>query len=147
LKSQIIKLLLILPITIAANVSANNFADVKLTHIKPGKSDAQWIRTKQFSPMYPMDLAMKGIAGCGIFKVIVDENGKTDNVELISSIPKKVIYKPAKKVIKKWKWQNISGHPNATEEKLIRLDFCMGGKTEAEAKVRCAEQAKLKCSE
>ena len=147
MKSQIIKLLLILPITIAANVSANNFADVKLTHIKPGKSDAQWIRTKQFSPMYPMDLAMKGIAGCGIFKVTVNENGKTDNVELISSIPKKVIYKPAKKVIKKWKWQNISGHPNTTEEKLIRLDFCMGGKTEAEAKVRCAEQAKLKCSE
>ncbi|MEM5496300.1 energy transducer TonB [Paraglaciecola mesophila] len=147
MKFQIIKLLLILPITIAANVSANNFADVKLTHIKPGKSDAQWIRTKQFSPMYPMDLAMKGIAGCGIFKVTVNENGKTDNVELISSIPKKVIYKPAKKVIKKWKWQNISGHPNATEEKLIRLDFCMGGKTEAEAKVRCAEQAKLKCSE
>ena len=32
--------------------------------------------------MYPMDLAMKGIAGCGIFKVTVDENGKTDNVEL-----------------------------------------------------------------
>ena len=147
MKFQIIKLLLILPITIAANVSANNFADVKLTHIKPGKSDAQWIRTKQFSPMYPMDLAMKGIAGCGIFKVTINENGKTDNVELISSIPKKVIYKPAKKVIKKWKWQNISGHPNATEEKLIRLDFCMGGKTEAEAKVRCAEQAKLKCSE
>ncbi|GAC25259.1 hypothetical protein GMES_2969 [Paraglaciecola mesophila KMM 241] len=147
MKFQIIKLLLILPITIAANVSENNFADVKLTHIKPGKSDAQWIRTKQVTPMYPMDLAMKGIAGCGIFKVTVNENGKTDNVELISSIPKKVIYKPAKKVIKKWKWQNISGHPNATEEKLIRLDFCMGGKTEAEAKVRCAEQAKLKCSE
>ena len=76
----------------------------------------------------------------------MDENGKTDSVELISSIPKKVINKPAKKVIKKWKWQNISGQPNATEEKLIRLDFCMGGKTEAEAKVRCAEQANLECN-
>ncbi|MFT4655451.1 MAG: protein TonB [Patiriisocius sp.] len=146
MKSQMIKLLSILPITIAANVSANNFADVKLTHIKPEKFDAQWIRTEQFTPMYPMDLAMKGITGCGIFKVTVDENGKTDNVELISSIPKKVIYKPAKKVIKKWKWQNISGHPNATEEKLIRLDFCMGGKTETESKAICAEQAKLECS-
>ena len=146
MKSQMIKLLSILPITLAANVSANNFADVKLTHIKPEKSEAQWIRAKQFSPMYPMELAMKGIAGCGIFKLTVDENGKTDNVELVSSIPRKVIYKPAKKVIKKWKWQNISGQPNATEEKLIRLDFCMGGETEAEAKARCAEQAKLECS-
>jgi hypothetical protein len=52
MKSQIIKLLSILPITIAANASANNFADVKLTHIKPEKSDAQWIRTQQFTPMY-----------------------------------------------------------------------------------------------
>jgi outer membrane biosynthesis protein TonB len=90
---------------------------------------------------------MKGIAGCGIFKVTVDENGKTDNVELISSIPKKVIYKPAKKIIKKWKLQNISAQANAIEEKLIRLDFCMGGKTEAEAKLICAEKAKLECSE
>lgn len=89
---------------------------------------------------------MKGIAGCGVFKVTVDENGKTDNVELVSSIPKKVIYKPAKKVIKSWEWKNISGKPNLAEEKLIRLDFCMGGKTEAEAKSRCIEQAKLECS-
>lgn len=93
-----------------------------------------------------MDLAMKGIAGCGVFKVTVDKNGKTDNIELVSSIPKKVIYKPARKVIKTWEWQNTSGQPNATEEKLIRVDFCMGGKTEAEEKARCAEQAKLECS-
>ncbi|MFT6910043.1 MAG: protein TonB [Oleiphilaceae bacterium] len=146
MKSKMIKLLSILPITIAANVSANNFADVKLTHIKPEKSGAQWIRTKQFTPMYPVDLAMKGITGCGIFKVTVDKNGKTDNVELIRSIPKKVIYKPTKKVINKWKWQNISGQPNATEEKLIRLGFCMGGRTETEAKAICAEQANLECN-
>jgi len=146
MKSQMIKLLLILSITIVSNVSANNYADVKLTHIKPEKSDAQWIRVKQFPPMYPMDLAIKGIAGCGVFKVTINENGKTDNIELVSSIPKKVIYKPAKKVIKKWKWQNISGQPNATEEKVIRLDFCMGGKTEAEANAKCAEQARLECS-
>jgi hypothetical protein len=41
---------------------------------------------------------------------------------------------------------NISGEPNLAEEKLIRLDFCMSGKTEAEAKARCAEKAKLECS-
>ena len=40
MKSKMIKLLSILPITLAANVSANNFADVKLTHIKPEKSEA-----------------------------------------------------------------------------------------------------------
>ncbi len=145
MKSQLLKLISILPIVIATSANANH-ADVKLTHIKPEKADAQWIRAKQFTPRYPMELAMKGIAGCGVFKVTVDENGKTGNVELVSSIPKKVIYKPAKKVIRSWEWKNISGAPNLVEEKLIRLDFCMSGKTEDEAKARCAEQSKLECS-
>jgi len=145
MKSQILKLISILPIVIVTSANANH-ADVKLTHIKPEKTDAQWIRAKQFTPRYPMKLAMKGITGCGVFEVTVDENGKTGDVELVSSIPKKVIYKPAKKVIKSWEWKNISGEPNLVEEKLIRLDFCMGGKTEGEAKARCVEQAKLECS-
>ena len=134
----------VLTIIIAVNANANH-ADVKLTHIKPGKAEAKWVRAKQFTPRYPMKLAMKGITGCGVFKVTVNENGKTDDVELVSSTPKKVIYKPAKKVIKSWEWKNISGKSNLAEEKLIRLDFCMGGKTEAEAKSKCAEQAKLEC--
>ncbi|MBW8191977.1 energy transducer TonB [Neiella marina] len=145
MKYQILKLISILPIVIVTSANAN-YADVKLTHINPEKSAAQWIRTKQFSPQYPIELAMKGIVGCGVFKVTVDENGKTGDVELVSSIPKKVIYKPAKKVIKSWEWKNVSDEPNLAEEKVIRLDFCMGGKTEVEAKARCAEQAKLECS-
>jgi protein TonB len=143
MKSRIITLISIFPINIATCASANNFADVKLTHIKPEKSNAQWIRVKQVIPIYPMELAMKGVDGCCVFKVTVDENGKTDNVKLISSIPKKVIYKPAKKVINKWKWKNISGQSNTNEEKVVRLDFCLGGKTRSEA--RCVEQAKLQC--
>ncbi|MCL1092385.1 energy transducer TonB [Shewanella kaireitica] len=145
MKSQILKLMSILPLVVAVNANANH-ADVKLTHLEPEETDALWVRAKQFTPRYPMKLAMKGIVGCGVFKVIVDESGKTDSVELVSSIPQKVIYKPAKKVIKSWEWKNASGEPSLAEEKIIRLDFCMGGKTEAEAKARCAEQAKLECS-
>ncbi|GHE89070.1 energy transducer TonB [Thalassotalea profundi] len=141
---RVVKLMLGLFIVLSGHASAN-YAEVKLTHITPEKSDAQWLRTKQFTPKYPMELAIKGIAGCGVFKVIVDENGHTDNVELISSVPKRVIYKPARKVIKQWQWKNVSSQPNAIEEKLIRLDFCMGGATQAEAKAKCEEQAKLAC--
>ncbi|MFT4937374.1 MAG: protein TonB [Paraglaciecola sp.] len=146
MKSQIIKLISFLPITLATCASANNFADVKLTHIKPKKSDAKWISVKQVTPMYPIEFAMKGVMGFGVFKVTVDENGETGEVELISSLPKKLVYKPAKKVIKKWKWQNVSGQPDAIEEKIVRLDFCMGGKTAAQAKARYEEQAKFQCS-
>lgn len=144
MKSQIAKFISIFPIIIASNASAN-YADVKLTHIKPNKSEAQWIREKQVTPMYPVELAMKGVTGCGVFRVTVNESGNNDNIELVSSIPKKGIYKPAKKVIKKWKWKNASGQPNTIEQKLIRLDFCMGGKTQADSKARCEEQAKMQC--
>lgn len=142
MKFKLVKLLLVLPFVTAANT---NYADVKLSHIEPSKADALWIRAKQFTPMYPIELAMKGISGCGVFKVVVNEKGETAKVELVSSIPKKKFFKPVKKVIKKWTWKNVSGQANALEEKHLRLDFCMGGKTEAEAKARCAEQAKLAC--
>ncbi len=127
MKSQIVKLMSIFSIVFATSANAN-YSDVKLTHIKPEKVDAQWIRTQLFTPRYPMKLAMKAIVGCSVFKVIVDESGKTSNVELVSSVPKKVISKPAKKLIKSWEWKNVSGEPSLAEEKLVRLDFCMGGK-------------------
>jgi len=139
-------LVVISSIVVSTYVSANQHADVELTHINPIKSEAKWIRTKQFTPRYPIELAMKGIAGCGIFKVKVDQNGKTQKVELVSSNPKKVIFKPAKEVIKQWQWRNVSGLPNASEEKIIRLDFCMGGTTPEEASERCEQQAKLACT-
>jgi len=145
MKKRIAILSSILGLQFYAVAQANNYADVKLTHLDPEKSAATWIRTKQVTPRYPMDLAMKGIAGCGVFKLTVDEDGKSQDIELVSSIPKKVIFKPAKKVIKKWRWENVSGQPNQAEEKVIRLDFCMGGSSEEEARARCAEQAKLQC--
>lgn len=146
MKFHVVKLVSILPIIIAVNASSNTIhANVKLTYIKPEKANAQWVRAKQFTPRYPMKLAMQGVTGCGVFKVTVNESGKTEDVKVISSIPKTVIDKPAKKVIKSWQWKNVTDKTNVPEEKLIRLDFCMGGKTQAEALSRCEKQAKLAC--
>jgi hypothetical protein len=129
------------------NANAKNiYADVNITHITPIKEDAVWTRKKQVSPRYPMKLAKSGIAGCGIFKVIVNEQGETESVELISSIPKKVIFKPSRKVIKKWKWAKTDNAIAKAEEKTIRLDYCMGGTSLEEAQQRCQSQAKLSCS-
>tara|TARA_Y100000034_G_scaffold135388_1_gene207120 strand:- start:2103 stop:2495 length:393 start_codon:yes stop_codon:yes gene_type:complete len=122
------------------------YGDVKLTHIKPMKEEANWIRKKQVTPKYPVLLARNGIAGCGIFKVVVNEKGKTDSVELIQSIPEKVIFKPSKKIIKKWKWVQSSNGESKKEEKIVRLDYCLGGKSTEEAEAICLKQSKLKCS-
>lgn len=124
-----------------------NYADVMLTQLQPTLQDTVWSRTTEVSPRYPVEMARSGIAGCAVFKVDIDAEGKTQNVELVSSVPAKGLNKPTKKVIKSLKWHNTSGKANVAEQKLLRLDFCMGGKSVEEAKARCEVQAKLQCSE
>lgn len=130
---------------LGAQAEAMNHADVHLSHISPTKEESIWLREKQFTPMYPKELAMQGIAGCGIFNVHIDKDGHTDSVNLIRSIPKKGIAKPASKVIKSWKWVTHNGKAKAAEDRIIRLDFCMGGATQEEAQQLCAAQALLAC--
>ncbi|WP_372871638.1 energy transducer TonB [Shewanella sp.] len=126
-------------------LAASNYASVELTHLEPTKTESTWLREKQFMPRYPVELAMKGIAGCGIFKVIVDERGSTESIDLISSVPEKVIFKPVTKVIKDWDWMLADGKSPIREEKLLRLDFCMGGSTEEESISMCKQQAATEC--
>lgn len=144
MKLLLIRLLSVVPFTMISAASAQNFGTVELTHLEPTKKEARWVRTKQVTPRYPRELAREGIMGCGVFKVKVDENGNTQNVELVSSVPTDVIQKPATAVIKSWEWQNVSDQA-AAEEKLMRLDFCMGGTSQEEAQARCREQATMQC--
>lgn len=142
------KLPTILAITLATaafQANANIHADVQLSLLQPATSDAIWSREKQVTPMYPIELARQGIAGCGVFNVTINENGKTTDVSLVNSVPAKVIARPAIKVIRKWQWVNNSSVTNAPEQKLIRLDFCIGGSTAEEAEARCKVQAALPC--
>lgn len=126
-------------------LAAVNYASVELTHLKPTITETTWLREKQFMPRYPVELARKGIVGCGVFKVIVDESGLTESIELISSVPKKVISKPVTKVIQDWEWTLAKSKSPTREEKLLRLDFCMGGNTEAESISKCKKQAAMAC--
>jgi len=122
------------------------FGDVKLTHLQPTEEKANWVRKKQVTPKYPLSLAKKGIAGCGIFKVIVNDEGKTDSIELIQSVPEKVIYRPSKKIIRKWDWVLAQNGQAEVEEKIIRLDYCLGGASNEEAEAICLKQSQYRCS-
>ena len=126
-------------------LAASNYASVELTHLEPTKTESTWLRDKQFMPRYPVELAMKGVAGCGIFKVKVDKSGSTESITLISSVPDKIISKPASEVIKDWDWKLAEAKTPAGEEKLLRLDFCMGGSSEAESLSKCKRQATMAC--
>lgn len=138
-------LLFIICFLSTGSLAAVNHASVELTHLKPTIAETTWLREKQFMPRYPIELARKGIAGCGVFKVIVEESGLTESIELISSVPKKVIAKPVTKVIQDWEWTLAKSKSPTREEKLLRLDFCMGGSTEAESISKCKKQASMAC--
>jgi hypothetical protein len=126
-------------------LAASNYASVELTYLEPTKTESTWLRDKEFMPRYPVELAMKGVAGCGVFKVTVDKNGSTESITLISSVPKKTISKPATDVIKDWHWKLAEDKTAVSEEKLLRLDFCMGGSSEAESLSKCKQQATMVC--
>ena len=92
------KLPTILAIALATAVfqaGANTHADVQLSLLQPATADAIWSREKQVTPMYPIELAQQGIAGCGVFNVTINEHGKTTDVSLVNSVPGKVIARPA----------------------------------------------------
>ncbi|KKO44366.1 energy transducer TonB [Arsukibacterium ikkense] len=142
------KLPIIIVVALATAVfraDAVGYADVHITYMQPAAGDAIWSREKQVTPRYPLELAQQGIIGCGVFNVTINEKGKTTDVSLVSSVPDKVIARPASKVIKSWKWVNSSELANAPEQKLIRLDFCMGGSSMEEAQARCQVQATAAC--
>ncbi|MFC3034244.1 energy transducer TonB [Pseudoalteromonas fenneropenaei] len=145
MKTLLISIALSLPCFLAS--ASATYGDVKLTHIKPTKEEANWIREQQVSPKYPVSLAQKGIIGCGIFKVTVNENGRTDSVELIQSTPEKVIYKPSKEIIKKWRWMLTPNGNAQAEEKIIRLDYCLGGQSLEEAQALCLKQSQFNCGD
>ena len=126
-------------------LAAKHYGTVELTHLKPTKSQSTWLREKQFTPRYPVALATKGVVGCGVFKVKVDESGSTQSVTLISSVPEKVISKPAGDVIRDWDWKLAEGKTPQSEEKLLRLDFCMGGSSQEESVSACKQQATMAC--
>jgi hypothetical protein len=128
--------------------SANTvYGEVVLTEIQPKAGEALWSQTKKFTPRYPVEFASSGVAGCAVFNVDIDEKGKTRRMELVSSVPAKVVVKPAKKMIKGLKWHNTTTKANAAEQKLLRLDFCLGGKNVNEAAERCKYQSSLQCGE
>jgi periplasmic protein TonB len=121
------------------------YADVQVTDITP-TSDFIWERANQNTPKYPIDLARSGIKGCSVLSFNISESGKTENVEVIHSVPKKYLGKYSRKMLKKWKWVPASTVAEPVPEKrTLRLDFCMGGESTEQSQKTCKQQTQLSC--
>ncbi|ASD65966.1 energy transducer TonB [Pseudoalteromonas piscicida] len=119
--------------------------DVKSTQLSPSIEASIWQKKGNSIPKYPPALAKRKLAGCTVLKVMIDADGKTEDIEQIASIPSKTLAKHAKQLIKSWQWSPIDTQHLGREEKLMRIDFCLGGADLANAQMRCEAQAKLDC--
>ncbi|WNC68803.1 energy transducer TonB [Thalassotalea nanhaiensis] len=134
-------------VTLSTGSLAKNkhfYADVQVTDISP-TSDFIWKRANQNTPKYPIELARSGIRGCAVLSFDISESGETENVEIISSVPKKHLGKYSRKMLKKWKWVPVSAVEFTSEKRTLRLDFCMGEESTEQSQQACKQQTQLAC--
>ena len=145
------KTLKLIPIFLAvASVSAlakNNtfYGDVEVTNVAP-TNDFIWERANQNTPQYPIELARSGIKGCAVLSFNISESGKTENIAIVNSVPKKDLGKYSRKMLQQWKWVPAKTvTEGVTEKRTVRLDFCMGGESTEQSQNACKQQTQLAC--
>jgi len=122
------------------------YADVQVTNIEP-TADFLWQRKNKNTPKYPIELARSGIRGCAILSFDISASGKTENIEVISSVPQKHLGKYSRKMLRKWRWtptDRATTEP-VTEKRTLRLDFCMGRESSEQSQLACRQQAQMAC--
>lgn len=83
------------------------------------------IVTKQVSPFYPAIAAKKMLDGSVTLKFDIDKQGRTKNIQVISSQPGKIFDRAAKNALKKWIYKPKFENGVAVEQKAMTviLDF------------------------
>ncbi len=128
-----------------SSIAKNIYGDVQVTDIEP-VNNFNWERANKNTPKYPIELARSGIRGCAVLSFNISDSGKTENVKIITSIPKKHLGKYSRKMLKKWKWIPASSVAEiAPEKRTLRLDFCMGGESTEQSQIACKQQTQLAC--
>ena len=140
-----ILILVVFAVTTASAVAKGKkiYADIQVTDVEP-TNEFVWERANQNTTKYPIELARSGIRGCAVLSFNILDSGKTENIEVINSLPNKYLGKYSRKMIKKWKWVPTSVE-TISEKRTLRLDFCMGRESIEQAQNACKEQTKLAC--
>ncbi|GIU08603.1 MULTISPECIES: energy transducer TonB [unclassified Shewanella] len=123
----------------------NIYGEVLLTDLEP-KTQKVWHREGNKSPHYPVALVQAKLQGCTVLSFDISEEGYTENVEVVSSIPNKHLGKYTKKEIKGWRWQQLEPLQSASSEKrTLRFDYCLGLESAEQSLAQCQQQAQLNC--
>ena len=144
-------LLLSIPQMVEAKSSNVNrvYAEVLLTDIVNDTSKA-WYREELNGSNslveYPIELARDNLRGCTILSLDITEDGTTENVEVVSSIPNKQLGKYSKKLVKRWRWQQIESQKGVkAESRVLRFDYCLGIESAEQTLAQCQRQTTLNC--
>lgn len=125
--------------------AATQYADVLVTPID--NASAVWQRASDNTPKYPVALAREGKRGCAVMRFVVSEEGEATDISVFESVPDVDMGREALKLIRHWEWVTKGNKTATAEDKTLRLDFCMGGSSVAEAHQRCIRQAEYRCSQ
>lgn len=143
------KFFAVMPIVLvltSSNVLAQSkhiYADVQVTEITP-KNDFIWQRKNQHTPKYPVELARSGTRGCAVLSFDISASGRTENIEIINSVPNQFVGRSSRQMLQKWQWVSTAAAA-MPEKRTLRLDFCIGGESLAQAVQICKQQAQLAC--
>ena len=83
-----------------------------------------WIVERKVAPEYPADAGKNGISGCVEFTLLIDGDGKPQNLTVVKSFPGSTFNRKAYEALRKWQWtpgaDNTQKQPVLTT---IQLDF------------------------
>lgn len=92
-----------------------------------GNKDAvekYWVVKRKVAPEYPPAAGKKGISGCVEFTLLIDSDGKPQNLTVIKNFPGSTFNRKAYEALRKWQWtaaeSNTEKQPVLTT---IQLDF------------------------
>ncbi len=105
-----------------------------------------WIRENDTQPKYPVAMAMSNLKGCAVLTFDLNQSGSIQNIKLLNAQPTRKLGSEARIALRKWKWINVSDKPvKDIESRKVRIDYCIGGKSEEESQLLCQQQAKREC--
>lgn len=105
-----------------------DYIDLSSAELRDSGKD-YWNIFKRVEPLYPIEAARKGLAGCVELVTMINQEGKAQGYKILSSYPQKLFDKAAVKSLNLWKWlpaeNNKNKQPILTH---IRMDFMLESK-------------------
>ncbi|MGB0834077.1 MAG: energy transducer TonB [Psychrobium sp.] len=107
----------------------SNYLDVtpEYTGDSAFNNNSYWKLKKQnLQPQYPLAAAQNRDSGCVILDVAINENGKTEDYQIVDSFPAKVFDKSAIRLVKTWQWQATPQNTNKQQVvSRVKIDYLL----------------------